>query len=168
MPLRHAEEAFMWMYGLIMSCFLSWCGCTWFIVEEESAQAGVVSDGQSDADGQHRAAIRARVAEAHQPSSLMTGASDTPTSEPGTRSWPPDWLASYFSPDRLSKDEKVELERATGPAPAPSALRGTLPPPVAPAARDWCSPDCTGRSPRASVPESAPTPRDSRPTTRRD
>ena len=64
-----------------------------------------------------------RVAEAHQPSLLMTGASDTPTSEPGTQTWPPDWLASYFSPNRLSKEEKVELEHATGPASALSSAR---------------------------------------------
>jgi hypothetical protein len=108
---------------VIMCLLLSLFGCSWFIfiVEEESVQANSMSDVHSDDDGKNRAAIRGMVAEEHQPSSLKTGADHKRNPEPGMLAWPPNWLASYFSPNRLSKEEKEELERTTGYAPAPSS-----------------------------------------------
>ncbi len=130
----------MWLLGLIIGLLLSGCS---FLAMEESAQVSQGSDvqSQSDDEGQKNlAAVRAMLAEERQRSPLTAGLSDTRSSDPGTPSWPPDWLSSYFSPTRLSKEE---LELTTGRAPTPDSSRSKRRP--APS-------DTTEKLPRTTAP----------------
>jgi hypothetical protein len=130
----------MWVLGLIVS--LLFYGCSLFT--EESAQVIAVSDVQSDDDAQKNlAAIRTMLAEEHRRSSLTGGVSDKRNPEPETLSWPPDWLSSYSSPKRLSKEEKEEVELSTVHAPAL---------PWSPSKRKAVPPDARGKVPRATDP----------------
>lgn len=83
MPLSRGSKTSLRVHGLIMSLLFSSYGCSRFNVDEESAQTNVMSDVELDDDGKKRTAIRALLAEEHQRSALITGASDKPNSEPG-------------------------------------------------------------------------------------
>lgn len=93
----------MRLLGLIIS--LLFYGCS-LCSMEESAQVSAVSDIQSDDDGQKNlAAIRAMLLDQRNRTPPATDSSDKRNAESEASSWPPDWLSSYFSPKRLSREE---------------------------------------------------------------
>ncbi len=110
----------MWFAGLIVS--LSLLGCAGFGLEEP-ADLSALSERQSDDEGEKNlSAIRAMMVKERQRTSPTPESSDTPKVERESSSWPPDWLAQYFSPSRSFDEESAFRSQYVAP---PSPARST-------------------------------------------
>lgn len=109
----------MRILGLIMPLVLF--GCAGFD-REELVEVSELSTMQSDDDAQKNlAAIRAMLAEQRQRAPLPPDSIHEPKPEPGSPSWPPDWLASYFLP-KGSSGQESDRTSLLYMAPPPSSL----------------------------------------------
>jgi hypothetical protein len=88
----------MWFLGLIISLLL--CGCAAFDTEESEQVSGSAAIQSEDEGEKNLAAIRALLSEKRQRALFAPESGDKRNPESESHPWPPDWLASYFSPKR--------------------------------------------------------------------
>lgn len=132
----------MSLLGLIMGLLLY--GCVSFDVDiGESTQVSGLSNTQFEDEGEKNlAAIRAMLIEEHQRVSVAPDSDNKRSPEPEARPWPPDWLASYFEPQRSSLN-KSDLTPAYIPPFLPSLSK-----------RRTVLPDSRAKIPRVMAPPS--------------
>ena len=103
-------------------------GCVGFDVEESPQVSGPSATRSDDEGEKNLAAIRALLSVEHKGRSFAPDLDFKRDSTPEARPWPPDWLASYFSP-QPSSWQKSDLAPAYLP-PSSSSLskRRAVPP----------------------------------------
>jgi hypothetical protein len=115
---RNCEMNRVRFLGVAISLLLY--GCVAFDTDE-SVHVSELSALNSDDEGEKNlAAIRALLSEERQRATLASDSSHRRNSESAARPWPPDWLASYFSPNR-SSGQKSDLTSVYVP-PSSSSL----------------------------------------------
>jgi hypothetical protein len=98
-------------------------GCA-VLETDESVHMRQVSALKPDDEGEKNlAAIRALLSEERQQLTSPSDSSDRRNHETAARPWPPDWLASYFSPNRSSGHKSDLSSVYVPPSSSPSKRR---------------------------------------------
>jgi hypothetical protein len=88
----------VWFLGLTICLLLYGCAA---LDTDESLHMNESSALKPDDEGEKNlAAVRALLSAERQRAMFPSDSSDRRNPEPAARPWPPDWLASYFSPNR--------------------------------------------------------------------
>src|SRR5262245_27268736 len=111
--------------GLIVSLMLY--GCPVFDPEESAPLSGLSAMQTDDEGEKNLAAIRALLSEERQRASFAPDSGKKRNSEPETRLWPPDWLASYFSPKHASGQKSDLISVYVPPSSSSRSIRRAAP-----------------------------------------
>lgn len=96
----------MWFLGLVMSLLMP--GCAGIDEKPGAVKVNGLSGIRSEDEAEKNlTAIRALLSGQPQQAPSASASSGNRSLEPDAASWPPDWLSSYFSPERSSGRERV-------------------------------------------------------------
>jgi hypothetical protein len=115
----------VWLLVMAISFLLH--GCVAFGTDESEDVSELSAFTSDDQGEKNLAAIRALLSEERQRATLASVASDKRNPETAARPWPPDWLASYFSPNRSSGQKSDLTSMYVPPSSSSVSKRRTAP-----------------------------------------